>query len=77
MRFTPIPLEDMRAGLTADGVPAEMIGLYSYLFGELLDGRNAHLADGVQRALGRAPRDFTEYARAAAASGAWGLPVAA
>ena len=38
---------------------------------EVLDGRNAHLADGVQRALGREPRDFADYARDAAASGAW------
>jgi len=45
--------------------------LIKYLFTEVLDGRNAHLTDGVQRALGRAPRDFTEYARRAAASGAW------
>jgi hypothetical protein len=37
----------------------------------ITDGRNAHLADGVQRALGREPRDFADYARAAAASGAW------
>ena len=30
----------------------------------MLDGRSAHLADGVQRALGRpAPRDFADYAR--------------
>ena len=37
----------------------------------LHDGRNAHLADGVQRAIGREPRDFTDYARDAAASGVW------
>jgi hypothetical protein len=36
-----------------------------------MDGRNAWLADGVQRALGRPPRDFRDYARAAAASGVW------
>ena len=29
------------------------------------------VTDGVQRALGRAPRDFTEYARDAAATGVW------
>jgi uncharacterized protein YbjT (DUF2867 family) len=34
-----------------------------------LDGRNAHLGDGVQRALGRPPRDFADFARAAAATG--------
>jgi len=38
---------------------------------ETLDGRNAHLTDGVQRALGRPPRDFAEFARGAARAGAW------
>ncbi|SFI66735.1 SDR family oxidoreductase [Albimonas pacifica] len=38
---------------------------------ETLDGRNAWLGDGVQRALGRAPRDFADFARAAAEAGAW------
>ena len=37
----------------------------------VLDGRNASVADGVQRALGRPPRDFAAYARAAAAAGIW------
>lgn len=35
--------------------------------------RRAHLADGVQRALGREPRDFTYYAHTTAATGAWSL----
>jgi hypothetical protein len=47
-------------------VPDEVIDMLTYLFGEVLDGRNAHLADGVQRALGRPPRDFADYARSAA-----------
>jgi hypothetical protein len=29
------------------------------------------LADGVQRALGRQPKDFADYAREAAATGVW------
>ena len=37
----------------------------------ILDGRNASLADGVQRALGREPRDFADYARETASSGVW------
>jgi hypothetical protein len=37
----------------------------------VLDGRNAQLADGVQRALGRKPKDFADYARDAAATGVW------
>jgi hypothetical protein len=43
----------------------------SILYAEVLDGRNAHLADGVERALGRAPRDFVDYARDAAPSEVW------
>ena len=38
---------------------------------ETLDGRNAHLGDGVQRALGRAPRDFSDFASTAARAGKW------
>lgn len=38
---------------------------------EVLDGRNAHVNDGVQRALGREPRDFADFARDAAARGVW------
>jgi uncharacterized protein YbjT (DUF2867 family) len=53
------------------GVPAEVVSLLVYLFTEVLDGRNARLADGVERALGRAPRDFAAFAQAAAAAGAW------
>jgi hypothetical protein len=53
-------------------VPQEVIELVLYLFGTVLDGRNTPLTDGVQRALGRAPRDFSEYVQCAVASGVWG-----
>ena len=52
-------------------LPADFVALIKYLFTEVLDGRNAYVTDGVQRALGRAPRDFADYARRAAANGAW------
>ena len=71
IRYVPISLEAFASELTAQGVPADVVDLLTYLFGEVLDGRNAHLADGVQRALGRQPRDFAEYAREAAATGVW------
>ena len=45
--------------------------LLTYLFTEVLDGRNAYLTDGVRRALGRGPKDFTDYARETAATGVW------
>jgi hypothetical protein len=57
--------------LAGQDVPAEFLSFLGYLFGEVLDGRNAHLTDGVQRALGREPRDFADYARDTAATGVW------
>lgn len=77
MRYTPVPNEAYRAALTAAQTPPEMTDLVMYLFETLLDGRNERVTDGVQRALGRPARDFSEYARKAAAAGAWRARVAA
>jgi uncharacterized protein YbjT (DUF2867 family) len=71
VRCTPIPLDAFTDAMAAQGEPPEVVELLRYLFNDVLDGRNAHLADGVQRALGRAPRDFADFARDAAAQGAW------
>jgi uncharacterized protein YbjT (DUF2867 family) len=71
IRYAPVSVEDYAAVAAEQGVPADLIELLTYLFSEVLDGRNAHLADGVQRALGREPRDFSDYARDAAATGVW------
>ena len=71
IRYVPASIEDFAAALEEQAVPGEWIELLVYLFQEVLDGRNAHLADGVQRALGREPKDFTDYAREAAATGVW------
>lgn len=72
IRYVQVSMEQYKSMLTEHGVPAEYVMLLTYLFTEVLDGRNAHLADGVQRALGREPRDFADYAREAAATGVWG-----
>ncbi len=71
VRFVPVTIEQYTAAMAQEGVPGDIVSLLTYLFTEVLDGRNAHLADGVQRALGREPRDFREFAREAAAAGAW------
>ena len=68
--YVPISVEEYAAGAAEHGVPEEFVGFLTYLFSEVL-GNNAYLTDGVQRALGRPPRDFTDYARAAAATGVW------
>ena len=70
--FVPITRDEYAAGMAEAGMPDDVVWLTNYLFEEVLDGRNESLADGVQRALGREPRDFADYARRAAAGGAWG-----
>jgi uncharacterized protein YbjT (DUF2867 family) len=71
IRYVQVSPEQYASALTEHGVPAEFVWLLNYLFATVLDGRNAHKADGVQRALGREPRDFSDYARDAAAAGVW------
>lgn len=71
VRYVPVTAEQYSVYLAGQGVPAEFAAGLTDLFTEVLDGRNANLTDGVQRALGRQPRDFADYARAAAASGVW------
>ncbi|NGO77231.1 NAD(P)H-binding protein [Streptomyces sp. YC504] len=69
--FVPVPAGDYAAALAAEGVPGEVVELMFYLFTIVLDGRNAHLGDGVQQVLGRPARDFSDYARDTAATGIW------
>jgi uncharacterized protein YbjT (DUF2867 family) len=71
IRYMPISVESFAAAAVEQGVPGDVAELLGYLFSEVLDGRNARLTDGVQRALGREPRDFGDYARDAAATGIW------
>ena len=72
IRYVQVSPEQYASMLAELYVPAEFVTLMNYLFTEVLDGRNAHLTDAVQRALGRPPRDFADYARETAATGIWG-----
>ena len=71
VRYVPISIEQHAAEAAEHGAPPEMVELLTYLFSEVVDGRNADKTDGVRRALGREARDFRDFARAAATSGAW------
>ncbi|MAM62202.1 NAD(P)H-binding protein [Maritimibacter sp. UBA3975] len=70
IRHVPISFEDFHANVAQAGGDF-VADVFTAIARETLDGRNAHTTDGVMRALGRAPRDFAEFARAAAQSGAW------
>ncbi len=57
VRYVPVSVEEHEAFCLEHGVPAAVVELLTYLFTSVLDGRNAHVTDGVRRALGRdAPR---------------------
>ena len=71
IRYVPISLEEHAAEAAGHGVPVEVVELLTYLFSEVVDGRNADTTDGVRRALGREPRNFRDYARHTAATGVW------
>lgn len=70
IQHIPITFEDFRANVAASG--SDFVAeVFTQIARETLDGRNAHTADGVERALGREPRDFAEFAKTAMAAGAW------
>ncbi len=69
VRFEQVTPEQYSDALEQALLPEDVIALVMYLFTTVLDGRNEYVCDGVERALGRAPRDFTEYAKDAAAGG--------
>ena len=74
IRYIQVPHEAFIDGIKKSGAPKEVAWLLDYLFSTVLDGRNSHLTDGIQRALGRPPKDFADYARETAASGVWNQP---
>lgn len=71
IRFVRISPEQFTSAITEHALPPEIAWLLKELFTEVLDGRNETLTDGVQRVLGRAPKDFSTYATETAAAGIW------
>lgn len=69
--FVQIPADAFANAIKESGAPADVASLLDYLFETVLDGRNAYVTDGVQRALGREPADFSAFARRIAERGVW------
>ncbi len=70
-RTRAVALDEYTAAMAAAGMPPQVTELMAYLFTDVLDGRNSVVGDGVERALGRPARDFSDFVRRAAAAGAW------
>ncbi|SIT57409.1 NmrA family transcriptional regulator [Mesorhizobium prunaredense] len=71
IRFIRISHAEFTAAVAGYELPAEFAWLLNELFTEVLDGRNEALTDGVERVLGRAPKDFSAYANETAGTGIW------
>jgi uncharacterized protein YbjT (DUF2867 family) len=71
--FRTISHKEFKRGVEALRLPKDLVWLLDELFTRVLDGRNEYLADGVQQALGRPAKDFSAFAREAAATGVWNV----
>ncbi|MEE4425535.1 SDR family NAD(P)-dependent oxidoreductase, partial [Streptomyces sp. DSM 41528] len=69
-----IPAEEaaFREGLVAQGMSEVEAALWTAALDPIRTSREAPVKDGVERALGRPPRDLAEVVREAAEKGAWG-----
>lgn len=69
--YQEVPHDAFLRSVADSGAPKEVVWIMDYLFSTVLDGRNAHVCDGIERALGRPPRDFAQYARDVAGTATW------
>ena len=63
IEFIPISIDAFKNEMIKQNTPADMIDMLLFLFGEVLDGRNSYLSHGIEDALGRAPKDFSEFVK--------------
>ncbi|MFI6855659.1 NAD(P)H-binding protein [Streptomyces sp. NPDC050416] len=71
LSYVPLAPEAYEREQRAQGVPEEWVRLTVGLYDHVRSGGLASLGDGVRQALGRAPRDFSEYAGTTARQGLW------
>ena len=76
IRYVPVTIAEYVEGMVEAGIPQGDAVAYAELFSTVLDGRNEYVADGVERALSRPARDFTDYVRDTARTGVWATPAA-
>lgn len=71
VRYEPVSAKEYAAGLLDAGWPEEGIQEMLSALSAITRGLEARLSPGVREALGREPRDFTEFVEDAVASGVW------
>ncbi|GLY54628.1 NmrA family protein [Lentzea sp. NBRC 102530] len=61
VRYVDLPEAEFTPVLLEHGYSEEIAELITMLIVLIREGKEAHIADGVQRVLGRAPRTFADY----------------
>ncbi|WP_276484545.1 hypothetical protein [Paraflavitalea pollutisoli] len=69
--FESVTIDEYADMLREYQVPVDYISMLTYLFTVVLDGRNEHITDGVEKALCRKATDFSVYLQKAIAQGVW------
>ena len=71
IQFQAVTLEEYKQMLREYQIPEDHIWLVNYLFEQVLDGRNSHITNDIEKVLGRKPTDFETYAKETAKTGIW------
>ena len=71
IRYVDLEPHEHVVEMTGFGLPREDAEAVRDLFAVIRNHRSEYVSDGVQEVLGRAPRDFTDWARSTAQTGVW------
>jgi uncharacterized protein YbjT (DUF2867 family) len=73
IRYVDLDPDAHVAEMTGFGLPQEDAESVRDLFAVIRNHRSEYISHGVEDVLGRAPRDFTDWARSTAQAGAWSV----
>ncbi len=71
IKFTSVNIDDFLTILESQNVPKDYQWLLNELFTVVFDGRNSHLTQGVEEAIGRKPTKFSDYVTKTIKAGYW------
>lgn len=71
IQYIPVSIEEYTQMLRDHQVPEDFVWLITYLFTNVLDGRNASTTNNIEKILGRPAKSFSTFAREIAAMGIW------
>jgi uncharacterized protein YbjT (DUF2867 family) len=63
VQFTDLTIAEYVQQLRQYQLPQDYIDLITYLYSEVMDGRNSSVTSDLEKVLGRKPRDFRTYVR--------------